>query len=143
MPQPSQSAAATLFPIPEAIVKKILRLEYVDMAELKPNAWLLHSEESDNLSTLFRKKKEPVTDILVWVQCFSAMVAIVAQQYPAATLHLMAYQSTIVKCAKRYDGLGWVAYDMQYRQMAAQTKSLNWGMIDQSAYAEWFTGSSI
>ena len=141
-PQPSQSAAATLFPIPESIVKKILRLEYVDMAELKPNAWLLHSEEPDNLSTLFRKKKEPVTDILVWVQCFSAMVAILAQQYPAAIPHLMAYQSTIVKCAKRYDGLGWVAYDMQYRRTAAQTKSLNWGVIDQSAYAEWFTGSS-
>ena len=88
MPQPSQSAAATLSPIPEAIVKKILRLEYVDMAELKPNAWLLHSEESDNLSTLFRKKKEPVTDILTWVQCFSAMVAILAQQYPAAIPHL-------------------------------------------------------
>ena len=38
VPQPSQSAAATLFPIPESFVKKILRLEYVDMAELKPNA---------------------------------------------------------------------------------------------------------
>ena len=75
VPQPSQSTAATLFPIPESIVKKILGLEYVDMAELKPNAWLLHSEEPENLSTLFRKK-EPVTDILVWVQCFSAMVAI-------------------------------------------------------------------
>ena len=41
-----------------------------------------------------------------------------------------------------YDGVGWVAYDMQYRRTAAQTKSLNWGVIDQSAYAEWFTGSS-
>ena len=97
-PQPSQSAAATLFPIPEAIAKKILRLEYVDMAELKPNAWLLHSQESDNLSTLFRKKKEPITDILVCVQCFSAMVTILAHQYPAAILHLMAYQSKIVMC---------------------------------------------
>ena len=54
MPQPSQSAA-TIFSIPEAIVKKILRLEYMDMAEVKTNAWLLYSEESDNLSTLFRK----------------------------------------------------------------------------------------
>ena len=70
------------------------------------------------------------------------MVAILAQQYPAAIPHMMAYQSTIVKCAKWYDGLGWVAYDMQYHQMAAQTKSLNWGGIHQSAYAEWFTGSS-
>ena len=31
---------------------------------------------------------------------------------------------------------------MQYCRMAAQTKSLKWGVIDQSAYAEWFTGSS-
>ena len=63
------------------------------------------------------------------------MVTILAQQYPAAIPHLMAYQSTTAKCAKQYDGLGWVAYDMQYRRMAAQTK-LNWGVIDQSTYAE-------
>ena len=54
----------------------------------------------------------------------------------------MAYQKTIIKCAKRFEGLGWIAYDMYYRRTAAQTKYLNWGIIDQSAYAEWFTGKS-
>ena len=132
-------ASATFFPIPENICTKIINLEYVDMAELKPTNWLLHSDETEKASFPFKKRKEPVTDILVWVQCYSAMASI---RYPAKIPHLMAYQSTIVKCAKRYQGLAWVAYDMEFRRKAAKTKSLDWGTIDQSAYAEFFTGSS-
>ena len=60
-------------------------------------------------------------------------VAILAQKYSAAIPHLMAYQNIIVECAKHFEGLGWVAYDMHYRCTAAQTKSLKWGIIDQSA----------
>ena len=135
-------ASATFFPIPENICTKIINLEYVDMAELKPTNWLLHSDEAEKASFPFKKRKEPVTDILVWVQCYSAMASILAERYPAKIPHLMAYQSTIVKCAKRYQGLAWVAYDMEFRRKAAKTKSLDWGTIDQSAYAEFFTGSS-
>ena len=90
----------------------------------------------------FKKSKEPVTDIPVWVQCYSAMVSVLAERYPVKFPHLMAYQSTIVKCAKCYQGLAWVAYDMEFRRKAAKTKSLDWGTFDQSAFAKFFTGSS-
>ena len=136
------TASSAFFPIPENICTKIINLEYVDMVELKPSNWLLHSDETDKTSFPFKKRKEPVTDILVWVQCYSAMASILAERYPAKIPHLMAYQSTIVKCAKRYQGLAWVAYDMEFRRKAAKSKSLDWGTIDQSAYAEFFTGSS-
>ena len=72
--QPSTlTTAATFFPVPEAISKKILNLEFVDMAELKPTAWLLHTESTDKAANPFKRSKEPVTDILVWIQCYSAM----------------------------------------------------------------------
>ena len=136
-------ASSALFPIPEHICTKIVNLEYVDMAELKPSSWLLNNEDTEKASFPFKKRKEPVTDILVWVQCYSAMVSILAERYPSKVPELMAYQSTIVKCAKCYQGLAWVAYDMEFRRKAAKSKSLDWGTIDQSAYAEFFTGSSM
>ena len=64
--------AARLFPIPENICTKLKNLGFVDMADLKPSSWFLHTEEADMASYPF-KKKEPVMDILVWVQCYSAM----------------------------------------------------------------------
>ena len=136
------TTSSAFFPIPEHICTKIINLEYVDMAELKPSNWLLNSDETEKVSFPFKKRKEPVTDILVWVQCYSAMASMLAERYPAKIPHLMAYQSTIVKCAKYYQGLAWVAYNMEFRRKAAKSKSLDWGTIDQSAYAEFFTGSS-
>ena len=129
--RPNADGICQFFPIPENICTNIINLEYVDMAELKPTNWLLHSDETENASFPFKKRKEPVTDILV---CYSAMASILAERYPAKIPHLMAYQSTIVKCAKRYQSLAWVAYDMEFRRKAAKTKSLDWGTIDQSAY---------
>ncbi len=63
-------------PLPDHLRKKILNLEYVDMAELRPESWLM-SSDTDNMSTLsslFRCRKQPVTDIAVWVQCYSSLV---------------------------------------------------------------------
>ena len=71
------------------------------------------------------------------------MVSILAEKYPSQISDLMAYQSTIVKCAKCYQGLAWVAYDMEFRRKAAKSKSLDWGTIDQSACAKFFTGSPM
>lgn len=71
------------------------------------------------------------------------MAAILGEQvYPHKIAHLMAYQSTIVKCAKRYQGLAWAAYDIDFCRKAAKSKSLDWEVIDQSLYAKFFTGSS-
>ena len=133
------ATAAAFFPIPETICTKIVNLEFIDMADLKPSSWLLHNEESEKAAFPFKKKKEPVTDILVWIQCYAAMATILAEHHPSKLPHLLAYQSTIVRCAQCYQG---VAYDIHYRRKAAMTKSLDWGTIDQSAYAEFFTGSS-
>ena len=134
---PLASLTSQYFPLPENICAKIKNLEFVDMNELKPLAW-----QSNESNPIFAKKREPVTDILMWVQCFSAMAAVLAEHYLNKLLHLMAYLSTIVRCAHRYQGLNWAVYDIQFRQKAAKTKSLDWGVIDQSLYAERFTGSS-
>ena len=56
---------------------------------------------TSNLASLFRRRKQPVTDISVWVQCYSSLVSVLVERYPQYIKHLLAYQSTIAMGAKR------------------------------------------
>ena len=98
-------------PLPEHIRKKILNLEYVDMADLRPESWLMASDTdnaNNSLASLFRHRKQPVTDIAVWVQCYSSLVSVLVELYPQFIKHFMAYLSTIVMGAKgREHSAGW------------------------------------
>ena len=65
----------SMLPLPDSIVAKIRKLEFVDMSELRPESWLLDEEADEkSVAALFKTKKKPVTDILIWVQCFHHML---------------------------------------------------------------------
>ena len=91
------------YPFPDSAVDKI---EFVDMSELRPESWLRGmDEEADekSVATLFKTKKKPVIDILIWVQSFTSYVAVHAQSYPT---HLwLTYLATTVQCNHRFEGL--------------------------------------
>ena len=72
------------------------------MAELHPEAWMFEDESHEkSLAGLFKHRKQPVTDILLWVQCFASYVAVLSQTQPQSTPHLMAYMATIICCQKK------------------------------------------
>ena len=70
-----------LVPLPAKLVQRVVNLEFVEMYELLPESWLV-AEGSDSesgghekLLALFPKRRRaPVTDVLVWVQCFFSYV---------------------------------------------------------------------
>lgn len=94
------------------------------------------------LASLFRRRKQPVTDVAVWVQCYSSLVSVLVEKFPQYIKHFLAYQATIMMAAKQTKGLSWVAYDAAYRRKAACTKSLLWGTVDQYLYTVWFTNQA-
>ena len=55
-----------------------------------------------------------MVDILLWVQCYTALVAVLAAGTPTSTEikipEFMAYKSTIIKCHPDFEGLDWVYY---------------------------------
>ena len=109
------------------------------MSELLPDTWNLQEEERG-----CRSRRTPcrrlVTDILVWLECFASLVAVLSTQHPNKVTHFMTYQRTIIKAQRCFVGDGWVTYDSTYRRAAAASKSLDWGVIDFSLYNETFTG---
>ena len=82
--------------------------------------------------------RAPVTDISVWLECYSRMAAIIVTHFPEKAPELWAYQATILRAAQNYEGTAWVAYDRQFRREAR--KDLNWSVTHPRLYIEAFTG---
>jgi len=53
--------------------------------------------------TAVKKRTSPVIDILLWVQCYAALVAVLALQHPQKIPEFMAYQSVIIKCHRDFE----------------------------------------
>ena len=128
--------------IPQKLCRRILELDYVEMSELLPETWGLESDATLPCCHEGRRqpRRGPVTDILLWVECYSSLVAVLATKFPQHIGDFMAYQKTIIKACKNFEGTAWVVYDRCYRRRAAATKSLEWASIDSALYNEAFTG---
>ena len=126
--------------LPQRVVKKILDLEFVEMAELTTDAW--QDDLPSEPPNLPRRptRRAPVTDISVWLECYSRMAAIIVTRFPEKAPELWAYQATILRAARNYEGTAWVAYDRQFRREALARKDLNWSVTDPRLYNEAFTG---
>ena len=71
-----------LLPVAEKLAQKIIRLEFIEMRELMTETWLLDEEEaSRNTLAWPRRKAAPVTDILLWLSCYSAMVGVLSRAW--------------------------------------------------------------
>ena len=124
-------------------MKCIIVLEFVEMRELLPEEWL-HSvtEETDAHSccnSTAKKKKAPVTNIFTWLQVYASLVGVLSTAYPSKVPQFMAYQSTIIRCYKDFEGPAWVQYD--HRQVAV-SKNLEWSHINTTLYSPIFAGQA-
>ena len=84
--------------------------------------------------------RAPITDIKQWLEKFSLMAAVLASRFPEKAPELFAYQATIVRAERNYEGQQWVAYDRQFRREALAGKSLDWSIPNHRLYQEAFTG---
>ncbi len=114
------------------------------MLELIPDAWRYSEEDGSKCCHHSRRlpKRGPITDITLWVECFSILVGTLTTKYPTFAPEFMAYQRTIVHAQRTFSGDCWSTYDMSYRRNAATRKSLQWSQIDFNLYNEIFTGAA-
>ena len=112
------------------------------MAELIPDTWRWQEEDDTKCCHKPRRtsRRGPVTDILLWVECYATLVSVLTSRFPEKAPEFMAYLRTIVHAQRSYFGEGWVTYDYCYRRKAAATKALNWSEVNFALYNEAFTG---
>ena len=88
-------------PVPAKLVGKILRLEFVDMAELlrdniETERRQGRQREAAGVPAKQQQRRE-VPDILSWIQCFGIYVSVVASKFPERVSRMLAYQTTPVR----------------------------------------------
>ncbi len=124
----------SLLPLPDKLRRKILDVNFVDMSELLPEVWMSEDEETPMfrsvLMMLPKKRAGPITDIMLWSQCFASYVAIISSKFPSATPELLSYMAMIIKCARDYEGIAWAQYDRNFRKAKCQRKDLCWSHIN-------------
>ena len=103
-------------PIPAKLVGKILKGDFVDMAQLLRDN--IEAErrggQGDGGGSGNGNRKPPrreVPDILSWCQCFGIYVSVMATKQPEQVSQMLAYQATLVREAWRW-GLEAVRHDI-------------------------------
>ena len=61
-------------------------------------------------------------------------------KFPGKAPEFWAYQASILRPAKNFEGTAWAAYDQQYRREALARHDLNWSACNARLYNEVFTG---
>ena len=80
-------------------------------------------------------QKKAIQDIATWMEAFLLFATIRNRSHPDHTNDLLVYGALIVKGAKDYKDLGWLAYDYQFCWLAAARGNLgNWGQRDVSLW---------
>lgn len=121
--------------LPPKVAKKVLELEFVEMSEISLDELSTNAPGQPPLPA-----RPPVQDISVWIEKFSVMAALLASRFPEKAPELFAYQASIVRAERNFDGCRWVAYDRCYRREALALKNLNWSVPNARLYNEAFTG---
>ena len=100
--------------LPNQLLDKVHRWEYVDLVDLLPSTSSHDASIPEPSSPRFllfpgcefvRHKKRQIANIADWIQAFTVYVAAMSTKYPEAILDLLAYQLTIIKASQQYDGL--------------------------------------
>ena len=139
--QSGSSQLSILTRLPRRLCERIAALEFVEMNELLPETWSAVSPVDIGVFKL-PSRRSPVTDIVVWTECFALMASVLVERYPSKAAHLFAYLKRIARAARNYRGPAWVAYDRMFRRQALARKSLDWGIEDQALCSEAFVGQA-
>ena len=96
-----------------------------------------HERQQSSPSPARRRRRE-IPDLLSWVSCFGVYAAVLSCKHPNMTKRLLAYQTTIIREARRCGGNGWRQYDSFFRQQVAGNPDAYWSALNTSLYAVTF-----
>ena len=132
-------------PVPGKLVARILKGDFVDMAELlrdnleAQRKGVLQEAEGSTGTTGPSRPRRDIPDLLSWVQCFGLYAAVMASKYPERVVHLLAYQTLIIRAARRCGGRGWLSYDTIFRQqMIGEWRGEAWGLLNPYLFSSTF-----
>ena len=87
--------------LPRRLQDKIKKLEFVEMSDLLPEAWSAAvAQDASGASSTLLLNRSPVSDIRVWVECYSLMASVLVESHPEKATHLFAYLHRVSRVAR-------------------------------------------
>ena len=135
--------------IPQKLVAKILKWEFVSMAELLPDNLELarrSGEAQKACSSKAPKKRELTEDwkgLVAWSVSFSTFTAIISREHPEKFQELLAYHATILIEALRFGCKGWLSYDKLFREHVEKDPGTSWSMLHPMFYSLSFLSQRV
>ena len=68
----------------------------------------------------------PVTNILVWTECYALVTVALMKKYPDKELSLRADLKRMTHAARNFHGIMWVAYNRLHCSQALAKQNLDW-----------------
>ena len=140
-------------PIPAKVVTQILCNKFIEMSDLLPENLDLPQCESSSfaieggaivpITRVASKRKQEVTDILTWVECFTSYITVLTTYIPNRSRDLLSYMALIIRMAKRYSGNCWLNYDRAFRLEAAASNIRDWRQLKPDLYSYHTSISSV
>ncbi len=133
----------TLPVVPARIVRRILKGDFVDMAELTEEnleVELRRSLDGEDSKPVPAHKLRPVGDLMGWVRAFCQFAGIVVQSHPGKAVDLWAYLAIVLSGGEKGDW--WRAYDSRFRQQVPSLEKAEFGRLDQALYTRCLLSAS-
>ena len=125
-------------PVPAKLVAKIQSGDYVNMAELLRDNMEWERRQSISESAGPKSGRREVPDLLSWITCFGIYASVICNKSPGKAKQFLAYQTLILREARRCGGKGWQTYDSMFRQQVANKPDADWSVLNSSLYTTSF-----
>ena len=125
--------------------------EYLDLAILLPFSSLLRDRVNSNLKLQVGNEgltiplpspaqRPKITSIDRWFDAFAIYSSVILYSYPSRGVDLISYQQLIRESARKFPGMAWYVYDVEFRRRASHNLSKKWRERDVQLYLDTFTG---
>lgn len=122
--------------------KAIVKGEYVDFVSLLHENSTTYPTASDLLTLTVngeslpisfpsqrRAKKVPIDSFGRWLSAFSVFSTVFLSAFPHRAVEMFSYLNIIQSAHKKFLGLSWLAYDIDFTRRAAQDSTLTWSNL--------------
>ena len=128
--------------IPKRVHERMLRWEFMDMADLRPRSSAepaLAETDTEKLVILpgfevSQLWKKPVNNFITWVQCFCHYTTAMLKHYPDCTAGFLSHLLIVLKAFSEVEYPAWQEYDEAYREKMASTGNKTWTGMDVALY---------
>ena len=136
-------------PVPAKLVSQIRGGKFVDLSELLA-ANLVSTEAEPQvmldgrlvLSAPPKKPRRRIKDITTWTEAFTVYSLVLSSFFPHRWKDLSLYKLLILRIARQFSGLVWLAYDKALREHAAATRLADWSTMKAQLFTFHAGGAS-